>query len=72
MPRKSIPEIYLALSPRQAASALGISYPRVAAAIAEGSLVVRAMGPKRRIAVFGEAGIQEWFLSWPQAKRKTR
>jgi hypothetical protein len=29
MPRKSVPLVYLALSPRQAASALGISYPRV-------------------------------------------
>jgi hypothetical protein len=39
MPRKSIPEIVLALSPRQCASALGIPYQRVADAITMGELV---------------------------------
>ena len=72
MPRHSIPEIFLALSPRQTASALGVDYRRVNEAIAAGLLIVRSIGLKRRIAVFGEGGIQAWFDSWPVAEQRKR
>ena len=72
MPRHSIPEVFLALSPRQTASALGIPYQRVADAIRDGVLVVRCLGLKRRIAVVGRGGIQSWFDSrrWMDARVK--
>jgi len=71
MPRHSIPEVFLALSPRQTASALGVHYNRVAEAIADGALVVRCSGSKRRIST---AEIAKWFETWPVApsKRKSK
>jgi hypothetical protein len=72
MPRKISPSDVLALSPAQTAAALGIRPERVADAIRSGELVVRTIGPKRRIAVHGAGGIQAWFESWPVAtERKT-
>jgi hypothetical protein len=71
MPRAtSANVILLALSPIQTARALGIRPERVNEAIDAGHLIVRQLGTKRRIAVFGPDGIQEWFLSWPRAARK--
>jgi hypothetical protein len=64
------PVLILALSPDAAANSLGIRPEKVAQAIDSGALIVRTCGVKRRIAVFGTGGIQEWFESWPQAKRK--
>jgi hypothetical protein len=71
MPRATKnPQIFLALSPAAVATALGIRADEVAAAINSGKLIVRQMGIKRRIAVFGEGGVQEWFESWPRIKSK--
>jgi hypothetical protein len=71
MPRNTTaPVIHLALSPSATARALGIRDERVSEAIDAGHLIVRQLGTKRRIAVFGPGGIQEWFLSWPRAARK--
>jgi hypothetical protein len=69
------PKILLALAPNQIAEGLQISRRHVAKAIADGSLTVRCIGTKRRVAVFGEGGIQNWVESWPVAttrKRKSR
>ncbi len=65
MPRKVIPSEVLALSPAQTAASLGIRPERVAEAIRAGDLVVRMIGPKRRISVNGAGGIQAWFETWP-------
>lgn len=68
MPRNTTqPVIKLALSPSQAALALGIHPQRVADAILQGKLTVRQIGTKRRIAC---AEICEWFESFPVAARK--
>lgn len=66
------PQVYLALSPAAVATALDIRADEVASAIAEGKLIVRQIGIKRRIAVFGEGGVQEWFESWKQIKPKRK
>ena len=73
MPRKTRPdqiEILLAMSPSMAARCLGIHPRHVTDATDQGLLIVRQIGTTRRIAVFGKGGIQEWFESWPVAKRK--
>ena len=73
MPRNTtMPEAILALSPSAAARALGIRPERVTEAIDQGQLTVRQLGVRKRIAVFGPGGIQEWFESWPVAKRRVR
>jgi hypothetical protein len=70
MPRhQKNPLVFLALSPAATATALGVNYGRVIApAIASGALIVRQCGAKRRIAVFGDGGIQQYFESLPQKK----
>jgi hypothetical protein len=71
MPRNSTrPEAILALSPSATARALGIRSERVADALDQGLLVARQSGVRKRIAVFGKGGIQEWFESWPVTRRK--
>jgi hypothetical protein len=72
MPRASTrPEIMLALSQSATARALGIRPERVRDAIDAGELIVRQLGAKRRIAVFGEGGIQKWFESWPRHNERS-
>jgi hypothetical protein len=66
------PIVILALSPAATATALDITPERVREAIASGALIVRCIGPKRRIAVFGEGGIHAWFESWPVALSRQR
>ena len=53
MPRRTkFPKLVLALSPRAAADALGLSYRHIADAIADGSIVVRrGPGLARRILI---------------------
>jgi hypothetical protein len=71
MPRNTtMPEAILALSPSATARALGIHPRHMTDAIDQGLLIVRQIGTARRIAVFGKGGVQEWFSSWPIAKRK--
>jgi hypothetical protein len=64
------PEIILALTASSAARALGIRAERIQAALDQGLLVARQCGARKLIPVFGEGGIQEWFESWPVAKRR--
>jgi hypothetical protein len=72
MPRATKnPIVFLALSPAAVATSLCIQPREVYAAIAEGKLIVRQRGVKRRIGVFGPGGVQEWFESWPQAKTRS-
>jgi hypothetical protein len=69
MPRRTTPtsiEAILALSPAATARALGVRTERVKEAIRDRKLIVRKLGMKHRIAVFGKGGIQEWFESWPE------
>lgn len=66
------PIVYLALSPAAVATAIGVRPEVVKDAIAEGKLIVRRIGVKRRIAVFGDGGVQQWFESWPQVFKPKR
>lgn len=67
MPRNSTkPVIMLALSISASARALGIRSEDIQTALENGSLVCRSFGARRRIAVFGEGGLQAWFESWPR------
>jgi hypothetical protein len=63
-------EIMLALSPQDTARSLGIRAEKVRDAIRDRKLIVRKLGMKRRIAVFGDGGIQQWFQSWPEVTQK--
>jgi hypothetical protein len=72
MPRRTTPTVLLALNPAEAARAFGLLVRRVYAAIDSGELIVRQLGTQRRIAVFGDGGLQQWFESWPQAATKKR
>jgi hypothetical protein len=69
---KPPPKIILALSPNQIAESLSISRRVVAKAASDGTLVVRCSGTKRRVAIFGEGGIQNWVESWPVATKRKR
>jgi hypothetical protein len=64
------PVVFLALSPAAVGTALGIRADEVRDAINSGALIVRQLGVKRRVAIFGTGGVQEWFESWPQVKPK--
>jgi hypothetical protein len=73
MPRTTKnPQVFLALSPAAVATALGIRPDEVADAINDGKLIVRRMGIKRRVAVFGTGGVQQWFESWPKVVKPKR
>ena len=69
MPRNTTrPEAILMLSPSATARAIGV-HPRVVTeAILMGHLIVRMIGPKRRVAIFGEGGVQQWIEKFPIAK----
>ncbi|WP_079599713.1 hypothetical protein [Bradyrhizobium erythrophlei] len=62
----------MALSISASARALGIRSEHIQAALENGDLVCRSLGPRRRIAVFGEGGLQEWFLTWPRYTKKMK
>ncbi len=71
MPRNSSRiEVTLALSPSAASRALNIRPERVAEAIEAGKLIVRNVpgSLQRRIPVFGERGLQQWFDRWAIAQ----
>lgn len=72
MPRRTMPTVILALSPTEAARAFGIQTWRVRDAINAGVLIVREIGPHRRIAIAGDGGLQNWIETWPQAVTKKR
>jgi hypothetical protein len=71
MPRNTTPpKVVLALSRSQTSFALGVPVDRINDAVDRGELIVRIVGRKARIAVFGPGGIQEWFLSCPEQKKR--
>jgi excisionase family DNA binding protein len=55
----------LALSPLEAAAALGIRHEQVYSALRSRQLVARMNGTRRRIAV---SELMRWFETWPEAK----
>jgi len=64
MPRPVQPEMLLALSPQQAAAALGLHVSHIYTALRERRLVARMYGSKRRILV---RDLIAWWESWPEA-----
>lgn len=62
----------LALGKSAAARALGVKLQRINEAIDAGQLVARQLGKQIRVPVFGPQGLQQWFETWPIAKRKAR
>jgi len=66
----TLPIVKLLLSPSQTAIACGVSAERVRDGINSGTLTVRKLGMKHRIAVFGDGGIQKWFESWPEVEKR--
>jgi hypothetical protein len=71
MPRTPTPpKVLLALSPSQAAAAIGLSYARLLAdGIETGALTVRCCGTKRRILT---SEIEAFVRSWPIAPKRKR
>ena len=63
MPRKQVPQCYLALSPMQVSAALGIRHDYTKQAIREGVLEVKQIGAKQKIWL---ADVEKWFRSWKQ------
>lgn len=72
MPRRVSTEIMLALSPTEAARALGIRVERINQAVRDRKLIVRRIGVRHKIAVGGPGGLQEWFSSLPIVKSKLK
>jgi plasmid maintenance system antidote protein VapI len=72
MPRRVTTEIMLALSPTEAARALGIRAERINEAVRDRKLIVRRIGIRHKIAVFGAGGLQEWFSSLPIVEPKPK
>jgi hypothetical protein len=72
MPHRASTVVLLALTQSQAARAFGVRPERIRAACDAGELVCRQLpgSSYKRIPVFGEHGLQQWFDSWPLANRK--
>jgi len=64
MPKPVQPVLILALSPQEAAAALGIHVSHIYRALRERRLVARMYGSKRRISV---KQLLKWFETWPEA-----
>jgi hypothetical protein len=69
-----MPTIVIALTASGAARALSLGGTNgtelIRDAILMGELDCRQLGSRKLIPVFGERGLQEWFMRLPRAKRK--
>ena len=71
MPRNTTPpKIVLALTASGASRAMSLPTRIINEAIDDGALVLRRVGCRRLIPVFGEGGLQEWFQTFPRVQRR--
>jgi hypothetical protein len=69
MPRaiRQVPVLKLALSISASALALGVKPDHISDALESGELVCRVLpGGRKRIPVFGQFGLSEWFDRFPR------